>query len=271
MSGANVKVWYHIPPVEVDSIAMTNVSGVTDGNGTFAVTRRTGSIEVMCEAEKAGYYPAGRTHEFAKFSEEDQARLRPTVTLLLKKVGKPVPMYAKSVNLGVPIFDEATGFDLAAGDWIAPYGKGTSTDILFTGELVKEGGASNYKLRITFPNPGDGIQEFRVPEVERGSTFRSPHEAPLEGYESAWIQTDNRMSGRPPETNRDPNRNFFLRVRTVMDERGRIKSALYGKIYGDFMQFRYYLNPSPNDRNLEFDPKQNLLKNLKSFERVHAP
>jgi hypothetical protein len=52
---------------------------------------------------------------------------------------------------------------------------------------------------------------------------------------------------------------------------GTVKSALYGKIYGDFMQFRYYLNPTPNDRNIEFDPKQNLLKNLSQLEQVSAP
>lgn len=41
-------------------------------------------------------------------------------------------------------------------------------------------------------------------------------------------------------------------------------SALYGKVYGDFrvnelrgVSFTYYLNPTPNDRNLEFDRKTN--------------
>jgi hypothetical protein len=37
------------------------------------------------------------------------------------------------------------------------------------------------------------------------------------------------------------------------------------------MQFSYYLNPTPNDRNIKFDPKQNLLGGLQSFERVSAP
>jgi hypothetical protein len=60
-------------------------------------------------------------------------------------------------------------------------------------------------------------------------------------------------------------------VRTVLDEMGNIKSAHYGKIYGDFMQFKYYLNPTPNDRNIEFDPKRNLLKNLKAMEQVREP
>jgi hypothetical protein len=60
-------------------------------------------------------------------------------------------------------------------------------------------------------------------------------------------------------------------VRAVLDGCGNVKSALYGKIYGDFMQFSYYLNPAPNDRNIEFDPKQNLLGGLQSFEQVTTP
>jgi len=34
---------------------------------------------------------------------------------------------------------------------------------------------------------------------------------------------------------------------------------------------RYYLNPTPNSRNVEFDPKQNLLKSLDPLEQVDAP
>jgi hypothetical protein len=57
----------------------------------------------------------------------------------------------------------------------------------------------------------------------------------------------------------------------VLDEKGNVKSANYGKIYGDFMNFRYCFNPEVNSRNVEFDPKQNLLKGLKSTEQVDAP
>jgi hypothetical protein len=64
-----------------------------------------------------------------------------------------------------------------------------------------------------------------------------------------------------------------------MDASGNVTSALYGKIYGDFSQdigndavrFTYYLNPEPNSRNMEFDPKQNLFKNLPPLEQVTAP
>jgi hypothetical protein len=69
----------------------------------------------------------------------------------------------------------------------------------------------------------------------------------------------------------NPDRIYYFRVRTKVDDRGNIVSAHYGKIYGDFMQFAYYYNPTPNDRNIEFDPKQNLLGGLQSFESVSAP
>jgi hypothetical protein len=57
----------------------------------------------------------------------------------------------------------------------------------------------------------------------------------------------------------------------VVDATGKIISANYGKIYGDFMNFSYYLNPTPNDRNVEFDPKRNLFTKLKTEEQVMAP
>jgi hypothetical protein len=126
-------------------------------------------------------------------------------------------------------------------------------------------------LTVSFPNPADGIQEFYVSDTEKGSDLRSPHEAPPEGYQPQWAQTDNRKPGRPVNTNQDPNRNYFFRIHTILDAGGTVKSAFYGKIYGDFMQFRYYLNPTPNDRNIEFDPKQDLLKGLDSLQRVSAP
>jgi hypothetical protein len=62
------------------------------------------------------------------------------------------------------------------------------------------------------------------------------------------------------------NRIYFFRV-TRLGESG----PHYGKIYGDFMQFRYYLNPVPGSSNVEFDPKQDLFKKLSWREEVDEP
>ncbi len=181
-------------------------------------------------------------------------------------------MYAKSVRTYVPDVDKPIGYDLMVGDWVGPFGKGINADIRYTGHFDKyTNGESDFTLTVTFPNSGDGIQEFTVPEPEKGSGLRSAHEAPENGYQSKWMQTDNRAPGKPIETNRDANRNYYFRVRTKVDDRGNIVSAHYGKIYGDFMTFTYYFNPTINDRNVEFDPKQNLFTNLKPGEGVNEP
>ena len=60
-----------------------------------------------------------------------------------------------------------------------------------------------------------------------------------------------------------------FRVRTKYDDKGKVVEAFYGKIYGDIAMgwsyqgvssasFLYYFNPTPNDRNLEWDRKNNL-------------
>jgi len=80
----------------------------------------------------------------------------------------------------------------------------------------------------------------------------------------------------------DPSQNYFFRVRTKKDEDGNIVSAKYGKIQGGIgwdifhsstaqLIFAYYLNSSLNSLNTEFNPKQNLIKNLPPLERISAP
>jgi hypothetical protein len=262
VEGANVTVGYYVTPPSGDPtrIATDAKRGATDTNGVFSTSGRGGSTDLFFGASKEGYYHSHLEHEFTKFKANDPAKWNPNVTLLLKRVGKPTPMYARGVNLGVPAFDKTVGFDLALGDWVAPYGKGSHDDIHFNAHIDKRARYDyDYTLTVSFPEPGDGIQEFNVTEFPGGgSDLRSSHEAPVDGYRPQWVQT---KSARPKlgySGNWDENRNYYFRVRTVLDEKGHVKSALYGKIYGDFMQFRYFLNPTSNDRNVEFDPKQNL-------------
>ncbi len=272
VAGAETWVSYYVSPPPDERVASAKISGLSDTNGMFTASHRDQSYYLGFHARKAGHYSTMIRYELGFPFQYDSVKWNPTATLLLKTIRHPIPMYAKQVNLGMPVFEKPAGFDLIVGDWIAPYGKGKHADIIFTAEINKRAGDdSDYKLMVSFPKSGDGIQDFLVTENDRRSGLMSPHEAPLDGYQPEWIQTSIRRSGLPVKSNRDSNRNYFFRVQTVLDEKGQVKSALYGKIYGDFMQFRYYLNPTPNDRNIEFDPKQNLLKGLKSTERVEAP
>jgi hypothetical protein len=223
-------------------------------------------------AQKPGHYPIWTQH-YLGFSVEDTAvNWNPSVTLMLKKIRDPIPMYARGICKGPPVLDQPVGYDLIVGDWVPPHGKGMTTHMIFTRRSsLKSASEYENKITVSFANQGDGIQEFSLEDSEKGSGLRSPHEAPQDGYQAQLVRESYARPGQPSKYDYDAKRNYFIRVRTVLDEKGKVKSAQYGKIYGDFMQFTYYLNPTPNDRNIEFDPKRNLLNGLKSFEQVVAP
>jgi hypothetical protein len=273
VSGADTSVDYYINPPPGQTKNWDTIQALTDTNGLFTASHvDTGSASLGVHIRRAGYYRTDVGHDLG--TSYDSARWRLNETLVLKKIGRPVPMYAKWLNLGIPILGQPVGFDLMVGDWVRPQGKGLSPDILFTAQLDKRAeNDSDYKLTVSFPKPGDGIQEFNVPilPLGDGSALKSPHEAPADAYQPQWIQTQTRRPQQQMQGNRDLNRNYFFRVRTSLDENGHIKSALYGKIYGDFMYFQYYLNPEANSRNMEFDPSQNLFKNLPVEQQVKRP
>ena len=77
------------------------------------------------------------------------------------------------------------------------------------------------------------VMAFRIHcylDAEKGSSLRHPTKLRQMAMNRIGLQTDNRKPKTPIETNRNPNRNYFFRVQTIVDERGNIVSAHYGKI-----------------------------------------
>jgi hypothetical protein len=256
-------------------------AGWTDTNGILSC-RLQSDGRISYFVRKLGYYDTDCWEYYlqALRNEDREAAFRsgkwqpwnPSIPVLLKQVLNPIPMYAKSLTTGLPAWGVPLGYDLMAGDWVAPHGRGERADLIFTGRVDRQSDDDmEREWIVSFPNAGDGTQEFEAAPVGQGSGLRSPHWAPENGYEPRVTRRSIRRPGQPSYSDRNDNRAYFLRVRTVLDAMGNVKSALYGKIYGDFMQFRYYLNPTPNDRNVEFDPKRNLLKGLKTTEQVTEP
>jgi hypothetical protein len=280
VSDANCIVSFDAPPQPPQTEGVLNIPGTTDQNGVFTVSAQT-RASVSCEVTKAGYYKTIEVHRFdinkmyeafvagKPLLEWQSEPLEMKVTL--KPIINPIPMYARRVNSAIPEFGKPLGFDLSVGDWVAPHGEGTITDMIFTAVLDRRAEQDfDYTLTITFPNEEDGIQTFEAP-YKYGSALKSPHQAPEGGYQSRWVQSRSRTPNQPEQTNYDLERNYFFRVRTVLDEKGNVKSANYGKIYGDFMNFVSYFNPTPNDRNVEFDVQRNLFPGLKSFQVIRNP
>lgn len=261
--------------------------GVTDTNG-LCVVKETCQGEAGVAAGKDGYYwSSGYKLRFTNYVGTLTQRWEPwnpTVEVLLKRTGKPIPMYAKWIrDAKIPADGRPIGFDLMKGDWVAPNGRGATPDFIMTYRRVNGGKtASGYQihdttLTIAFSNDGDGIQSILVPPRRGGSALRLPREAPETDYMTNLVKN----AFEHPEkssTGTSEDQNYFFRVRTKKDDKGNIVSALYGKIQGDFsgfdygkLTFTYCLNPTPNDRNVEFDPTKNLFKNLSSLEEVRAP
>lgn len=249
--------------------------GATDANGRMTVELPSFGY-LYYSAGNDGYYSAWGKYQFdsgamsgesAKWGERKWTPWNPTVRVTLKKKGQPIAMYAKRVYLAPPVSDGTpVGFDFEAGDWLAPHGSGKRADMFFsaTGSIEN----SDLGLTWSFPNKGDGIIVYPY-DGEARSELRSPTQAPQEGYlPEITVDAEGRPKGQS-EVARPLS--FVFRVRTVLDDAGKVVSAHYGKIYPEAYKAVFYFNPTPNSRVLEYDPRNNLLTGLKSYESINEP
>lgn len=236
-----------------------------------------------------GYYSTKKRIEWNRPDGFDGKSRKASVRAMLKAIKNPIPMYAHD-NSGamdkiasIPELNKEYGFDLKMAEPLPPLGEGEVADFTFIVSGYHHGNG-NYvlKLEVNFSNPKDGVVEFMTPErtgvresVNTGSSLISGYEAPETGYKRNIVRTLKRAGIESRhESDVDFQRNFYFRTRTVTDDAGSIISANYGKIYGDFQfdaankDWGYlstlalvttYFNPTPNDRNIEFDPQKNLL------------
>jgi hypothetical protein len=212
-----------------------------------------------------------------------------TNTVILRKIKTPVPVYAKKVRGdNIPDGGKPCDYDLEAGDWVAPYGRGKTADFIvtLTNRHYESWDVFDVGATITFSNPLDGIQETQLPKEYALSEFTWPRQAPEAGYQPLFAA----RYAQFPDGGQKPIRTFnadgtgqayFFRVRTV-EQNGKIVSALYGKIDSGIVLdprrakfckvfFTYYLNPTSLDRNMEFDLKRNLFTNLPDLEQPRLP
>lgn len=211
-------------------------------------------------AAKEGYYAVHVTEGRRLLTPKDGPPGEITVEIMLKRKRNPVPMFAKKIAYHWPKSEGSQGYDLAAGDWTPPHGKGKNTDLFLTRTFTKRSDDFDLELKITFPQSGDGIQPFETEKRSLGSNFQaSSYLAPENSYLPNWTLRKSKRQGVRMENTFNPEGGYFVRVRTVLDADGKVISALYGKIHGDFWSMTHYLNPD-GTRNIEYDPTRNLLK-----------
>jgi hypothetical protein len=159
-------------------------------------------------------------------------------------------------------------------DWTTPYGKGKFADMTLH---IKRRFVSpkdyNVIATLTFPNEGDGIQEYYFDENDK-SEFKWPYVARTNGYNSTLVIEESRstegykstfFTTQKPSPEKG-NINYLFRVRTILDEKGNIVSAHYGKIegeivigWGELFNWKYWFNPDSTSRSLEEDPMKTII------------
>ena len=256
VKGVEVGGYFSGPFASAPDKAKTDLDGrvVLRGRATLQVSVASGGDGTPWYLSGLDIIPGGID------SEKQGWNIKREGTLILRKKRNPTPLAVRRIELVPPILGKPYAYDLEIGDYVQPYGKGKIPDLVFLSVLLRNNGPMDldYRLDVSFSNLGDGIIST---EQNLWSTLRSPHYlAPNAQYENKWIHTRTVKPGGGRKTNANPNRCFYLRIRTKLDTTGKIMSANYAKIYGDFPKFTYFYNPTPNDRNLEFDPKKNLAK-----------
>lgn len=286
ISDAEVGIGFMIgnPPGQGPGTRTLEQRGLSKSDGTFTAQDQCGGGAGLGVSKDGFYRTYGPRIVFKEVEGGKWQPWNPTVELILKPILNPIPMYARKVQrLRIPVVGQPVGFDLMTSDWVAPYGKGSVSDLTFMLQktFVDVEKPFDATLMITFANEGDGIQPTAAaPHV--GSELRLPRHAPEDGYEFKLIKTTSRAAANQmivPASKDDLN--YFFRVRTQKED-GKIVSTNYGKIDRDIgfdiinsdtalLFFTYYLNPTPNDRNMEFDPARNLFGELPNQEKVTAP
>lgn len=263
--------------------------GETDANGCFSAQGYSAK-RLAASVTKAGYYESGTG--WTIFKDPILGKWQPwnpVAAVVLRPIGKPVALAAKRVKTHIPALDQACGYDLEKGDWVQPYGKGTHADFSFKVHRdYKDWFNFSVDGEVTFAQPHDGLVRMKAPSFARNTAFFWERCASETGYTAPHII---RFVNHNPKTDAAPERSFdmtkeneegyFFRVRTV-EESGKVTSINYGKIAGDIgidprdsktcqIFFTYYFNPEPFERNLEWNPKRNLIEGLSPNESPHHP
>lgn len=304
IEGADVLISYaHLVDGKLDK----SYRGKTDAKGGFEARDKVNG-SVVARISKENYYPIFVEDVITRAEINNKKTESVDLPLIMRRVKSPCPLYAKMVNTSIPEQDRLVGFDFELGDWVMPFGLGLTNDLFisyskkFIGykfdeneldelrDFSKKSAAANHEewTEDTFRHDAGkwiGVMKMNFQNAKEGialvdkdyflySWLRMPHKAYETGYMPTWQREENTFSPRSTKAGVG----YFLRVRVKLDDKGEVRSANYVKFTSDIqfdprgrVQFTYFFNPIVNDRNLEFNPHNNLFKSLRDEEQVMFP
>ena len=217
---------------------------------------------------KDGFYPTRFEIKYPERGVEEplvDGKWQPygaTRTVVLKRIKEPVPLVRAPAGI-VPAapLDAWHGFDLVRKQWMPPLGDGQCEDVLIRQSVSAVNDTSEFRvaLDVCFTNvPYAGVLLRKKDGCsERKTAYRADKDVEYKGSLSFVYE---RRKGLVLQDSRlDEESYLIFRIRTKVDEKGRLVSAHYGRIDGPWeffgtMRMRaVYFNPKPNDTNLEDD------------------
>ncbi|OQC30421.1 MAG: hypothetical protein BWX70_01197 [Verrucomicrobia bacterium ADurb.Bin070] len=288
-SGAKGKATFHVVDTDGNSVAGADIAacffgdsgarGQTDADGLFTVEGRTlNGASLSYTVNKQGFYQTRATYQLGKRGYRCIENGRwipwnPTLRVTLKEIRKPIPMYVRKAKIVFPGRNEYFRYDLLVGDWVEPHGKGNTADISLMYQASRSR-SSEYldftkELEIRGANELDG---FILVTKDGWSKFGTLYEAPTAGYfPSINLCVDRTPTNIIRRLESSTSDYYVFKSRTRLVDG--VEVSHYGKILGGIdygsaaadkvggsATLSYYFNPTPNDRNLEFDGKNNLFK-----------
>ena len=267
----------------------------TDKNGRCALSgvmnfptgARTGV------AKLPGYYNTSAMPQFDGKAFRMLNRWLPddqTIYFALDKIKNPIPLFIRREHLRKNLNkfkdadswwpeETAISYDFLKADWLPPHGNGEVADMTIMrhkrqvlGIGCNPGGVSGEafidRMTVRFNGNENGIVDI-VPHEHPGIKIRTAPDKDYIQEKEIWMKKDMSLVFSQKDT--DESCQCF-RIRTKRNEKGEIVGSYYGKMYGGFrllnsreyktagIEFTYYLNPTNNDKNLEWDQKTNLCK-----------
>ena len=276
-SGAVVKIWTDKDRYQglARSPTYSYFEAITDTNGMAVLTFPCHSQEFQCCAYGEHYYReyGGRFYVKATLNY-----LTWNVTLLehskdisftLRRKRNPIPLcYARSTPGVVPLPKTSGefGFDLMMDDWIAPYGDGKVADFYVQRDASPSNDQITVKSSIVFKGEGNGA--YIRKKVKTTSDFTTDYEADTNGIYQTCLPLRHYPAPKYPRYTYSAivqeDEYIVMRTRVEKNEKGEIIKAYYSVMLGrvriekNFYWLIYYINPTPNDPNLEAALRRNV-------------
>ena len=244
----------------------TPIRGTTDTNGEFVVEGKC-TNRIRCGITLDGYYASEFVlPNYASSHTCQGGKWQPYGSqheVVLKKIINPQPMifHDERTSFKVPMYRKWIGFDCEKYDFVSPHGTGVEKDMLLRFTLDNPS-ADDYRMtmEVSFTNNlYAGAYEMDRTSI---SEFQSVYHAETNMiYRQSFVYGFNQTPGKTPEytTQLKSDKYLVFRTRTKVDTEGKLISAFYGKIYGDWnfvgpggmSMAQFVFNPRPNDTNLE--------------------